>query len=255
MTTEFLQGICFDDHRSRYVAVRPLGSYPYQAIVGLSEDDTLSAHLVSKEERRRILLACSLLIGAFSLFGFVTTAKLSLKNTEALNIRLAYRIATENGKDGFYLWKRILDTAGLIIDFKIVDCNEQGAALYKMSKKEMFGKTLVDIYGDSLYCKIVIAAGVQMDEDGDGEVEYEIPKENSIMQAKWVHIKYARTYEGLAVTIRDISDKKINDVKLDKLANNDTLTGIRNRHWMVTSLPVILEKAKNTHSTVALGGL
>ena len=247
-----LPGICFQDNISRYIAVASLPPYQYKFVVGLAEKEILVPLLAIEEARRRILLVCSALIAAFTLFAFFTTIKLSLKDAEASNIRRAYRIATENGKEGFYLWKRILNTAGKVVDFKIVDCNEYGAALYKMSKKEMIGKTITDMYGDTPYCKFVIETGIQMDEEGDGETEFEIPKDTSILQPTWIQRKHARTYEGVAVTIRDISDKKLSEIKLDQLANNDTLTGIPNRHWMMTSLPIFLEKAEKSNSSVAL---
>ena len=243
---------CFKDNLSRYIALAALPPTQYKVVIALAEKEILQPLLVINEERRRILLACSILIAAFTFIAFFTTIRLSLKDAEAANIRRAYRIATENGKEGFYLWKRVLNYEGAIVDYKIVDCNEYGAALYKMSKIEMIGKTITDIYGDTPYGKFVIAAGIQMDLDGEGEAEYEIPRGNSILQADWIQRKHAKTYEGVAVTIRDISERKFNEANLDQLANNDTLTGIPNRHWMMTSLPIFLEQAKNSNDTVAL---
>ena len=251
-TPLILPATCFRDNSSRYLGSAKTSPYPYKVIVGLTEKETMSSHLVSKEERRRILLACSLLITAFVLVAWITRLKLSLTDAEKANIRRAYRIASENGKEGFYLWKRVLNSTGAIMDYRINDCNEYGAALYKLSKTAMIGKTITDIYGDTPYGKFVIEAGIRMDEEGEGEAEYEIPKSTSILQASWIQIKHARTYEGIAVTIRDISERKLNEEKLDSLANNDTLTGIPNRHWMMTSLPIFLEEAEQSNSTVAL---
>ena len=243
---------CFKDNLSRYIGAAPLAPYHYQVVIGLAEQAILQPLLISNYERRRILLACSILIAAFTFIAFFTSIRLRLKDVEAENIRRAYRIATENGKEGFYLWKRVFNSNGEIIDYKIADCNEYGAALYKMSKKEMIGKTITDIYGDTAYSKFVIAVGIQMDMDGEGEEEYEVPKPKSILQPDWIQRKHVRTYEGVAVTIRDISEKKLNEAKLDSLANSDTLTGIPNRNWMMTSLPNFLEKAEQSNSTVAL---
>ena len=243
---------CFQDSLSRYVAVAALPPYKYSVIVGLAEEEILQPILLIKEERRRFLITCSILIAIFTIFALIATIRISFKEAEASNIRRAYRIATENGKEGFYLWKRVLNYSGTIVDYRIIDCNEYGAALYKMSKKEMIGKTITDIYGDTPYCKFVIAVGIQMDENGEGEVEYEIPKENSILKANWIQRKHVRTYEGVAVTIRDISEKKANEEILDKLANSDTLTGIPNRNWMMSALPVFLENAEKSNGTVAL---
>ena len=243
---------CFKDNISRYMAVKSISPFPYKIIIALDEKQVLQPLLLNKAEERRILLACSILIGIFTLIAFITTRKLRLKDFEAASIRRAYRIATENGREGFFLWKRILSSSGDIMDYRLADCNEYGAALYQMSKKEMIGKTFTDIYGDTPYCKFVIETGIQMDEDGDGEAEFKIPEGVSILQPRWIQRKHARTSEGVAVTIRDISEKKLNEIKLDKLANNDALTGIPNRHWMMTSLPNFLKKAETENSSIAL---
>ena len=247
-----LSNRCFKDNQSRYVAIAPLLAYQYKVVVGVAEREMILPLQAMKEERRRIFMACSVIITVFTFIAFFASIRVNLKDAEAFNIRRAYRIATENGKEGFYLWKRVYNAADEIIDYRIVDCNEYGAGLYKMSKLEMIGKTITDIYGDTAYCRFVIAAGIQMDRVGEDEVEYHVPKENSILQADWIQRKHARTFEGVAVTIRDISEKKNNEFKLDKLANSDTLTGIPNRHWMMTELPILIERAKRFNSTVAL---
>ena len=252
LKSNLLPSRCFKDNISRYIAVTNLSPFDYKIIVAINERNVITPLLTGNTEQRQILLAFSILIAASVLIAFITTIQLRLRDIEASNIRRAYRIATENGKEGFYLWKRILSPNGAIRDYRLVDCNEYGAALYQMSKKEILGKTFTDIYGETDYCKFVIETGIQMDKDGEGEAEFEIPKGVSVLQPNWIQRKYARTFEGVAVTIRDISEKKLNEIKLDRLANNDTLTGIRNRHWMMTSLPDILATAEKENSTIAL---
>lgn len=251
-TTTSLPATCLETKKGRYFAIASINSFPYKVVVGVSEADVISAYFDGKALRHQALLEYFFLIGIFSFFIILVAIRFSLKNAEASNIRLAYRVATENGKDGFYLWKRILSPTGAIVEFMIVDCNEYGAALYKMTRSEILGKTVSDIYGNTRYTKFIIGYGIRMHEDGEGEIEYEIPRERSLIQASWIQFKYAKTYEGVAVTIRDISEKKVNEIQLDRLANYDTLTAVPNRHWMTKSLPIILEQAKAVDSSVAL---
>ena len=195
--------------------------------------------------------AAALLIAFFCLFAWILTIHLYLKRKAESQIRMTYRLATENGRDGFYLWKRVRNRVGTVIDFRVVDCNERGAALYHHTRATLIGKTITDLYGDTPYRDIVVASGIQMDLDGEGESEYAVPPA-STMKAKWLHLKFARTHEGIAVTLQDISERVSNHDELARRATHDDLTNLPNRYWLTKSLPAMLHRAMHSGETLAV---
>ena len=52
-----------------------------------------------------------------------------------------------------------------------------------------------------------------------------------------------RVGNGLAVTLQDISERKQHETELERLANEDVLTGLRNRSWLLNFIPTLLDGA------------
>jgi diguanylate cyclase len=55
-----------------------------------------------------------------------------------------------------------------------------------------------------------------------------------------------------AVTLRDIGDAKAHIAELERLGNEDTLTGLPNRHWVQNYLPKAIERAGANHAMLAI---
>ncbi|MDE2431210.1 MAG: EAL domain-containing protein, partial [Burkholderiales bacterium] len=83
------------------------------------------------------------------------------------------------------------------------------------------------------------------------EDEYEIP-EKSPLNMHWARRRLARSGTGLAVTIQDISSRKENEENLQRLANQDGLTGLYNRHWLLNFLPQAIRRAQINQHMLAL---
>ena len=246
-----LDATCFADRQARYVAVSALAHYPFKTLIGLSEQDVMQPFRLHAQANKDLITACSLLILFFCVFAWLLTINMYVKRKSESQIRMAYLVATENGKHGFFLWKRVRNRLGRVVDFRIVDCNEFGARMYYQSRDELIGKTITDLYGVTLYRDIVIASGIQMDFDGEGESEYAVRPE-STMTAKWLHVKYARTYEGVAVTLRDISDNISRRDEITRRATHDALTDLPNRYWLTKSLPAMLQRAGHNGKNLAV---
>ena len=246
-----LDAACFVDGQPRYVAAMALAHHPFQAVIGLSEQVVLAPHRAHARANRDLVTVCSMLIIFFSVFAWLLTIRIAMKRKSESHIRMAYRLATENGKDGFFLWKRVRNRFGKVVDFRIVDCNEFGARMYHMTRDTLIGKTITDIYGMTRYRDIVIASGIQMDYDGAGESEYAVLPESK-MDAEWLHLTYARTYEGIAVTLRDISEKISNHNEITRRATHDALTDLPNRYWLTKSLPAMMKRAAHNDEKLAV---
>lgn len=248
---KLIDGNCFADGHNRYLGSTPFGTYPFSAVVGLSEQQVLKPYLSQQNERTRFLLILSGLLGVGCIFAIVMTAIMLLRRNESEEVRKAYRQATDNGKEGFYLWRKVENKQGLITDFKLVDCNERGAEFYGIKKADLLGRTFLDLYGDTPHRHSMVAKYRGMYQQGVGEENYQIP-DASLISCKWQHRKYLRTFEGLALTTADISEQVDHQQELARLVVEDNLTGLPNRRWVTQNLPDFLGDAERTKSLVAI---
>ena len=71
-------------------------------------------------------------------------------------------------------------------------------------------------------------------------------------ETRWLSRRMVRSGDGLALTLRDISDTKQHEADLSRLVNCDTLTGLPNRYWLMHFLPRALERASQSQKKFAL---
>lgn len=231
----------FGDGVARVLGWRHSAAYPVTALVGLSHHDAMAgAELYWRENRNTALLAsaCLLMLAATAA---VFSARAATRQREQDEVRSAYRTATESAKDGFYMAAAMRDRQGRIVDFRIVDCNERGAFFYGMQRSELLGNrvSLIDrgLFGDELVSTYRTAM-----ENGFHEDDRRMPSDNCL-NIRWGHRRIVRVGNGLAVTLQDVSERKAHEAQMERLANEDSLTGLPNRHWLLNFLPLAIAKA------------
>lgn len=235
---------------ARFVASQELKSYPLTVMVGLSKQELLSPHEQTWETYRNFARGGTVFLMIIALAGGAFGIRVARRERHALALRKTYRLATDSANEGFYILKPILDGDGNAIDWALADVNERGASLYGMPSERIVGKRLSDLYPSSLLqnmldlLRVAIAAGVYED-------EYRVPRE-SPLKVKWLHRRFLKAETGVAMTIRDISEAKQNEQELLRLANEDALTGLPNRHWLTRFLPLAMQRAHLNGSMVAV---
>jgi len=70
-----------------------------------------------------------------------------------------------------------------------------------------------------------------------------MPSDNRL-NISWGRRRLVRVGNGLAVTLQDISEKKAHESQLERLANEDTLTGLASRHAFLERMPAMLAEAQ-----------
>ena len=169
---------------------------------------------------------------------------------EQEEVRSAYRTATESANDGFYMAAAVRDRQGGIVDFEIVDCNERGAYFYGMERADLVGRRLSHIdrgrFGEDL-----IGTYREAMENGFHEDDRRMPQDNRL-NIRWGHRRLVRVGNGLAVTLQDVSERKAHEAELERLANQDSLTGLRNRHWFLGYIDGALEQARASDGECAM---
>jgi len=240
----------FADGQARVLGWRHSDAYPLVALVGLSHGAAMApAGLAWIESRDRAIAisACLLLLGAA---GAVLARRAMLREREQEQVQRAYRTATESGNDGFYMAAAVRGRDSEISDFRIVDCNERGAFFYGMTRAELVGSSLARI-DSGLFGEDLLDTYRKAMETGFHEDDRRMPLDNRL-NISWGRRRLVRVGNGLAVTLQDISERKAHESQLERLANEDVLTGLSTRHAFLQAMPGILAQARGNDAGLAL---
>ena len=240
----------FSDGKIRFAAAEKVDHAPFYAMVGLSRDDILRPWKRNRLLYDRIGIAGSVLIMLFALLAAAMSLRLAWRRRQAAAMRETYRIATEGGNEGFYIMVPLRDRNGGGEDFEIVDCNERGAAFFGLTRESFLGQKVSSLC-DENHAKQSMQAYVSAMRAGFYEDEYKVPP-GSPLRAEWVQRKFVRSENGLAVTLRDISESKRHEREMSRMATEDGVTGLPNRHWLMTNLPKALAQAQAGATMLAI---
>jgi diguanylate cyclase (GGDEF)-like protein/PAS domain S-box-containing protein len=240
----------FSDGKVRYAASEKIGEYPFYAIVGLSRDDILLPYENNRALYTKIGITSSAVILLLAFAAAFTTLRLMWRRQQAAAIRETYRIATEGGNEGFYIIMPLRDRSGFIEDFEIVDCNEKGAAFFGTTRDHFIGQFVSTICTNEHFEQSMQAYRTAM-QAGFYEDEYSVPQ-GSPIRAEWLKRKFVRSEEGLAITLRDIGETKRHEREMSRMATEDGVTGLPNRHWLMTYLPKALAQAEASATMLAI---
>ncbi|MBK4737268.1 bifunctional diguanylate cyclase/phosphodiesterase [Noviherbaspirillum pedocola] len=240
----------FTDGRARFFSVQPLNSYPLAVAVGIAKHEKLAPYRQARAVYGKIAAAAVVILMAFGFALTYLSMRLAWRQYKADGIREAYRSTTERASEGFFMWQVIAGSRGEVVDLELVDCNERGAALYQRQKGELIGARLSALYQPFFFdellniCRVVIA-------DGFYEDEFET-RHGSLVSARWIYRKFVHSGSRIALTLRDITEKKQNEHDLARLATQDALTGLPNRHWLTSYLPEAFARATAGKSIMAV---
>ncbi|MFC0251271.1 bifunctional diguanylate cyclase/phosphodiesterase [Massilia consociata] len=240
----------FTDGQARVLGWRHSAVYPLVALVGLSHQEALqgaAAYWAESRDRAIAASACLLLLGAA---GSVLARRAVLREREQEEVQRAYRTATESGNDGFYMAAAVYGRDGDIADFRIVDCNERGAFFFGMTRATLVGSRLSQIDA-GLFGEELMATYRKAMQAGFYEDDRKMPSDNRL-NISWGHRRLVRVGNGLAVTLQDISQRKEHESQLERMANEDALTGLATRHAFLQAMPALLAQARAGEENLAL---
>lgn len=224
--------------------------YPVVAMAGLSRREGTAAaqlHWEASRDRALVASACLLLLACLA---SLLSMRAATREREHEAVRLAYRTATESANDGFYMATPIHDRKGHIIDFRIVDCNERGASFYGMQRADLVGRAVSTVDRGLGGAEVIATYRLAM-ANGFHEEDRRMPADERLT-ITWGRRRLVRVGDGLAVTLQDISERKQHETDLERLANEDVLTGLRNRSWLLNFIPTLLDDVPHDGDGLAL---
>ena len=128
-------------------------------------------------------------------------AEEALKQSEA-----RFRAAVEGSRDSFFVFQSVRDDTGRIEDFVFVDLNSNGEKLISLSKEQVIGKRLCELLPinrtGGFFEKYVRVA-----ETGE-VIEEEFPIAVLGVTASWLHHQVVPLADGIAITSRNITERK-----------------------------------------------
>jgi diguanylate cyclase (GGDEF)-like protein len=240
----------FTDKRSRYVGWQPVKRFPLIALTGLDEADAFAEYQEERNDAMYGMQWATFGLAALGLLAMIIHFRLAWRRYQFVNLQETYRIATEGGKEGFYILRPIKNKAADITDFEVLDCNQRGAELFQRQRQAFIGLRLSDLQTGihferqmALLCRALEKGAFESEEEG-------VP--GSSFLPRWTHVKILRSGTDLAVTVRDISDAKAHIEELERRGNHDALTELPNRHWVQAYLPQAIAQASERKDMLAL---
>jgi diguanylate cyclase (GGDEF)-like protein len=240
----------FVDKQSRIVAWQKIPAYPLVSTVGLAEKGVFAAYEDKARDYVRIAAAISILLVFSAIVVTRLSSRMAAKRQQADEAMKTFRLAIDGAREGFYMVRAVYNEHGCAVDFVFEHCNERGAALLGLGRRQLVGVKLSDIYkGD--YADALAATFRLALETGFYEDEFRVLPA-CLAKASWINRKLVRSGDGLAITLRDISDVKGHEEALSRLANADAVTSLPNRHWLVNYLPTAVRQARHGGAALAL---
>lgn len=248
--SKFIDGKLFADIRNRFVGWEQVQGYPLKAFAGLDAHEALANFQSQYETSMRNALWATLGLVTLMFTAMVLTVEMAWRKHQLFLTYATYRLATEDGSEGIYIYQPIFDPTGFITDFRLTDCNHRAAEFFKVRRETLINRTVssfrkgIDVQNLMRWLNVAWETGAY-------ESELETPTE-SYLQLRWTEIKILRSEKLLAVRLRDISEAKEHLSELKRRSDEDVLTGLPNRHWIQNYLPKSIAQAKEANASLAL---
>ena len=244
------RGQDFSDGAARIVAWQRLPQSGLVVTAGIAEQDTSMAYPQFMIRRIGAAVAVSLLLVLAASAGMRTATRRAGFERRQAEVHKTYSIAVDAANEGFYTVRAIYDAEGCLADFLIEYCNERGAELVGRAKHELVGRRFLELYSGSHAQQLLAVFSAAME---SGYYEDEIlASAHGPLGARWLSRRLVRSGAGLAMTVRDISERRAQEQALSHMANTDPLTGLPNRHWLMAFLPPAIEAAGKCDAGLAL---
>ncbi len=167
-------------------------------------------------------------------------AQEEMRNSEA-----RFRSAVDNGPDLFTVLDTIRNADGAIIDFRIVEVNARTGTAFGVDPARMIGRSFDELLPYSANAALLksLVAVAETGEAAESEVQ---PRVGPLAE-KWLSCQIVALGRGVAITARDVTDRRRAEDELRVLSEVDALTGLLNRRGFETIAAKHLKSAE--HST------
>lgn len=219
-------------------------------VSSLSLGDEALSHSMRIGRARQVWILAGLVLTMVALVGALLCVRQAWRRWQGERVRAGYRIASEASREGLYLFSVKRDADHRITDFLVEDCNERAAEFVGKRRHEFMGAHVSSIDGGkNTHVSLAVLTHAMAAESCEDEFRV---SPFGQLQASWIHRRLIRCGDHLAMTLYDITAVKAHAQALARMANNDALTKLPNRHWLQGFLPGALERAADQAHLAAL---
>ncbi len=240
----------FIDQRSRLVSWKKIDNYPLVAVAAIDENNSIAPYAAIQSGYLGIAGAFSVLILLLVAGGAYTQLKHIERLRRESEIQSTFRLAVDGAHEAFYMVQPTYHEDGRINRLFIEDCNERAAEMAGYPRAKLIGKCYTDIYhGKALQSVRDFFSRVLKEGFVEDEFHVTYGKRHA---AGWFQRRGVRSGDGVAVTVRDVSEARQQTETLAVMARTDSLTGLPNRHWLNDYIPNALKQASEHNFRMAL---
>jgi len=240
----------FIDQRARLLSWKRINNYPLVAVAAIDEDNSIASYAVTQSVYLGIAGIFSVLILLLAAVGAYTQLKHLEQLRHESEVQSTFRLAVDGAHEAFYMVQPTYHDDGRISRLLIEDCNERAAEISGYPRAKLIGKCCTEIYyGKALQSLRDFFSKVL--KEGFVEDEFHVTH-GKRHAAGWFQRRGVRSGNGVAVTIRDVSEARQQTETLAAMARTDSLTGLPNRHWLNDYIPTALKHAVDKNYRMAL---
>lgn len=205
--------------------------------------------LASGESRTVEVFAGEILLGDKRVFhSIVHDVSDRVRTEEALRDSEArFRSALDNSPDIFTVLDTVRDAEGAIIDFRVVEVNARAGTALGIDVSRIIGRSFGELLPYSANGALLKSL-VTVAETGEA-AETEVQPRVGPLADKWLSCQIVPLGRGVALTARDVTDRRRAEDELRALSLVDALTGLFNRRGFEAVAAQQLKAAE--HSTKA----
>jgi diguanylate cyclase (GGDEF)-like protein len=158
--------------------------------------------------------------------------------------------AAESTLDDFYIFEGIPDPSGRIVDFRFSYINPNAERRLNTQRESLVGKILTEVrpfmISSGLIEKYreVVRTGVPF--------TTEVFIDDDMIKATWLNVQVVKLGDGIAITSRDVTERRRLTDRINYLAHHDQLTGLANRTLLQNRLQQAILRAQSHNQKVAI---
>jgi diguanylate cyclase (GGDEF)-like protein/PAS domain S-box-containing protein len=158
-----------------------------------------------------------------------------------------FRAALNGSLDDFFVFKSVRDQSGAIVDFIVLDLNTSAERVFGKPRAQVLGRRLLELLPVAAEHGIVAKYADVVEHNCAREEEYSYIQPDGM--PGWRYHNIVPLADGVAVTSRDITERRQAEDALMKLATLDVLTGVLNRrHFFVLAESELARVQRYNHS-------
>lgn len=158
--------------------------------------------------------------------------------------------SVESSLDDFYIFDGVPDASGKIVDFRFSYINPNAERRLNVRRESLVGKILTEVRpfmissGLIVHYREVVRTGIPY--------TCEVFLDDEMIKATWLNVQVVKLGDGIAVTSRDVTERKRLTDHVHYLAHYDQLTGLPNRTLLYDRLQQTILRAHRHKQKVAV---